>query len=389
MEKHTVLWSVRDLRRKFPQISFPEYQREPSIWSKAAKQRLIDSVVRAFDIASLYVYQGEDGGFECIDGRQRIGALMAFVGESPDNEHNNFEFKIANEIFDDENHPFASLVGARFHQIQERADQGRDPTALAFIDRILDYRLTIVLLARVDRAEEFNLQFTRLNLGTIINSGEKLNAMIGDIRNVCFERLKDHPFLQAVGIPTRRYAKEQLAAQAMLQIFSFKLTGEYTRARHFDLQRFFKENADLDEPRQQWVEDVIGMLDLLGRSFDEAALLRSRAIAVSVVLLAWRLGLRTEAEGGRVAKFMDEFICRVSWQVQKGRELDADGEYRYLFDFQRHVTQASVEKAAVTNRAVLLEREWEAWRARHAFTGDAAFRKRTGIDPSEACRMGV
>ena len=48
------------------------------------------------------------------------------------------------------------------------------------------------------------------------------------------------------------------------------------------------------------------------------------------------------------AKFLEEFLGRLRWQVEKG--LDVDPEYRYLIDFQRHVTQASVEKPAVDAR---------------------------------------
>ena len=54
MKKTISTWSVEDLREKFPQINFPEYQREPNLWSLLDKRRLIDSMVRQFDIASLY-----------------------------------------------------------------------------------------------------------------------------------------------------------------------------------------------------------------------------------------------------------------------------------------------------------------------------------------------
>ena len=54
MRKEIEPWSVQKLREKFSQIDFPEYQREPNLWSLTEKQRLIDSMVRRFDIASLY-----------------------------------------------------------------------------------------------------------------------------------------------------------------------------------------------------------------------------------------------------------------------------------------------------------------------------------------------
>ena len=81
MEKKVVPWSVEDLRANFPRVDFPEYQREPNLWSLIEKQRLIDSMIRRFDIASLYFYRHGDGAIDCVDGRQRIGAIMSFLGE--------------------------------------------------------------------------------------------------------------------------------------------------------------------------------------------------------------------------------------------------------------------------------------------------------------------
>ena len=51
MQKRTSSWRISALCQKIHQISFPEYQREPSVWQRSAKQRLIDSIVREFDIA--------------------------------------------------------------------------------------------------------------------------------------------------------------------------------------------------------------------------------------------------------------------------------------------------------------------------------------------------
>ena len=66
----------------FVDIEFPEYQREPDIWSRDQKQRLLDSILRRFDISSVYFYRREDNGLECIDGRQRINAIMSFLEEN-------------------------------------------------------------------------------------------------------------------------------------------------------------------------------------------------------------------------------------------------------------------------------------------------------------------
>src|SRR4051812_45914311 len=83
----------------FPGIDFPEYQREPNIWSRDQKQRLLDSILREFDIASVYLYRKPDDSLECIDGRQRINAIMAFLNANPaDARDNGFPLRFQNEI---------------------------------------------------------------------------------------------------------------------------------------------------------------------------------------------------------------------------------------------------------------------------------------------------
>jgi hypothetical protein len=383
VQKQTVLWKVSDLAARFSSINFPEYQREPNVWSRGAKQRLIDSIARQFDIASIYLYIDGDGSIDCIDGRQRIGAIMSFLGKNPEDEDNDFEYRVLNEIFQDKDHPYGELEGIRFGELE-----GANPVARAFIVAINTYPLNIVQLSGSRQPEEFNLQFTRLNLGTIINSGEKLHAMVGELRNLCFEQgLGQHAFFETTSLPTRRFSKEQVAAQLVTQVLSREKTGEYTRTRHFDLQRAFKEYARLSTSDKAIVAKATKILDRLEAAFSEVNALRNRAITVSTVLLAWEEGVSTSKAAAEIARFIDGFTCRLQWQVRKG--LDVDSEYRYLIDFQRHLTQASVEKRAVSERARVLREELGRWKDVGEYRGDAEYRKRTGSDPGEACRGGV
>ena len=63
-----------------------------------------------------------------------------------------------------------------------------------------------------------------------------------------------------------------------------------------------------------------------------------------------------------LADFIGEFVEKVREQVRKG--LDYDREERHLLDFQKHVTQASVEPRAVEQRGSMLQAEFERWRER-------------------------
>lgn len=95
-------WTIEELSKNIDNIEFPEFQREPTVWDLEKKQKLIDSILRDFDISSIYFFRKENGGYDCIDGRQRINAIWSFLGvNEADEEDNEFHLKIENEIYDD------------------------------------------------------------------------------------------------------------------------------------------------------------------------------------------------------------------------------------------------------------------------------------------------
>lgn len=382
MRKVAESWKISKLWKKIRQIDFPEYQREPTVWGRDAKQRLVDSIGRQFHIASFYFYMNDESSWDCVDGRQRIGAIMSFLKENPGGDHNGFEYRVLNEIFSEHDNPYSRLDGKNWSEIEALAKNG-EKDARHFRDAFLDYELTVIMLHDSSAPEEFNLQFARLNLGTIINSGEKLNAMVGDLRDLCFEDLAKHKFLESAAIRTRRFATEQLAAQIVAQVFALE-TGrqtrerEFARTRHNDLQRLFKENTQLDADRKKWIEGVRGAMNLLAGQLDGSPALRSRAIVLSAILLAYELHIGSEDEAHSVAAFVSEFVRCLRWQISKG--LDIDPEYHSLVEFQRHLTQASVEKPAVRRRAEMLEDAYNLWRDTGKLPGDEEYEK---AHPSE------
>lgn len=124
----------------------------------------------------------------------------------------------------EKDNPFKDVNGLSFSQISQKAGKKKSGSAAKFKKELFDYQLTVVLLSDSLEDGEFNLQFARLNLGVIINSGEKLNAMVGDLRDICFgdEGLGEHTFLKVVSIPERRFAREQTVAQILAQVFSLE-----------------------------------------------------------------------------------------------------------------------------------------------------------------------
>lgn len=364
MQREAETLTISDLRETFVDIEFPEYQREPTVWSRDQKQRLVDSILRSFDIAAIYFYVREDGGWECIDGRQRLNAIMAFLGDNPSDIDNGFSIRIQNEVTDEGADDLAHLDGKTFAELEQLDELGAIATS------VLDYKVIVVFLSGSHEPSEFNLQFLRLNLGTLINAGEKLHAMVGVMRDVLFDRLGQHPFLARVGVPTRRYARELIAAQIMLEASARAGTGEFARARHFDLQRYLKLYSEYEDPNLSAVSETLDALQAHATTLSER--LRNRAICVSVVLAGWELGIRGDSDlTTEYGRFMELFLGRLAEQVVRMKEFSVDQRYDYLVTFQRHLTQAAVEKPAITFRNDILRREFDVWRETGGLTGDA------------------
>lgn len=379
MERSVDRWSIETLRARFLSISFPEYQRESTVWTRVEKQALIDSILRDFDIASFYFHPDEEESWECIDGRQRIHALRSFFGDSPEDDPDRcFPIRISNEIELHDSFPLPLVNTLTFSELERRAGadpgEGLEPQdieqAATALERIKSFKITVIELAQVRDPSEFNLQFTRLNLGKPINAAEKLKAMTGEMRNLCFRDgapIGKHRFIRSLGIPSRRYAKEMTAAQILAQVFSLgpdRNEDGFVRTRHFDLQDFFKKNYKISESNQPLVTEVQNTLDALSSEIaDPSECLKSRAIAVTLVVFAWKTRLTEDPDRlAKVSSFIDALVADLKeLRSQMNSTAAVSDELIQLREFQRHLSQAAVEKLAVRERSRIFTELFERW----------------------------
>ena len=335
MKKLNYKWSIRELLTKQDLIEFPEYQREPTVWDLDKKRKLIDSILRGLDIASIYLYMREDGVYECIDGRQRINAIFSFLGlnelhESGDGSlryDNNFKFISSDELFGSKKDldSYNNKTWKDLDSLQQKT--------------ILDYEFNVVQITEVVDEEELNLMFLRLQLGSPLNAGEKLKAMVGDMKDLIFNAsnnpLGQHPYFEYLNIPKRRFSRELTAAQMTLNFFSLNQKQGFRRARFIDLQEFFKAHVKLSKSQRQTAELFKKRLDEVYSKLpqDNRLILKNRAIGITTFFFINELLDRGEANS--VPKFIDFlrlFLDRLKVQIEKG--IDIDEQYRDLLKFQ-------------------------------------------------------
>jgi len=364
-------WTIKKLSESYNNIEFPEFQREPTVWNLEKKQRLIDSILRDFDISSIYFFKKENGGYDCIDGRQRINAIISFLGINDKDEHDNaFHLKIENEIYDDKGN-FNDVDAKRFNSFSD-----------AWKNKFLNFKLNIVEIEKVEQDEELNLLFLRLQIASVLNAGEKLHAMTGDLRDWIFLEVRKNRFFEAIKIPQRRYAKEQVAAQIALNYFSKIKNGTFQKSRYVDMQEFFKQYNKLSIEDKKKLKEMEKVYDNIVKYLaDNMKYIKNRAIAVSIFLYCNELiDQYGEKEIDKFGDFFVKLLKTMKWQLSKG--IGMDKAYQNLLSFQTNITQAAGEKYSIQQRHDFLKDYYYHYKKDgQSIKGDAEYKRTLRKDP--------
>jgi uncharacterized protein DUF262 len=318
-----------------------DYQRE-KIWSRKNQEDLLDSIVQNIDIPKIYlarVESHESFDYECIDGKQRMTTLLSFYKPDPP----------------DDDRLRVRVAGDKYTYVGLQSEMPR------IAEKIDNFELTFVTYpANLD--EEFIREiFRRLQLGVRLNSGELLKTHSGAIRDFVYKEMgKEAPFLKNTRLSDRRFSREFTLAQICINSFSLNENGEFVRARYDDLEDFFKEKYDLD-PKDENLARVRSVLKLMDKDFGErASCVSSRAVAVSAYLFAEGLYIRKEAQLiPRFADFYVKLLETIREDLQRLSNYESPRNPLVLEEFQKHISQASVEPYAIKRRSRFLTKAFE------------------------------
>jgi|SRR5579859_487201 len=331
-------WSVEKLEKERNRITFPEYQREKSIWPPEKKSTLIDSILKEIDIPKLYFNRLKNNDIEVVDGQQRLWSIWEFLDGQ------------IKYISDGQRRVFSELTPSQQRNIRE-------------------YELQVTVF---DDADEDYLRelFKRLQLGLLLNTGEKLHAETGKMKNFVFGPLAEHKFVKALGIPPRRFSKETLCAQICINSFTKAKLNTFARTRYEDLNSFFKEYAD---PRAKDLElfnketkRIPDVLDRLWRCFGEKTKeLKNRSYILSVYLFVEDGDLKRDEE-----KQFASFIFLLWRRLKDEAKLGMDRTNRELYSFQSYLSSAPGEEYQIQRRHEKLQEYYDFFKNRGKIKGD-------------------
>lgn len=303
-------WPLLYLYKIRNKISFPIYQRG-LVWDTEKKRLLVDSIFRGIDIPKLYLQKTGDEEWDCIDGHQRIQAIVGFFDG---------EFKYEERTFEE------------LEEAKKRIFE--------------DYNLTITEVDEITE-EEVRLLFTRLQLGVPLNAGEKLNAIKSNLGEFV-KRMKDHPFIENTSIPSRRFAKEQVCAQICNNSSFINKTEEFRNSKYEDLENLYRAYADFDlgsDTANNIMHILYKLNDIFG---EEAREITNRASVVTIYLMVEEMVIGNKLNGKE--EVVRDFYVRFLNNLREESRLGIDATSRFLLSYQSRVIQAADSRVSIAER---------------------------------------
>lgn len=240
------VWTIYDFNERKDKIVLdPEYQRS-NVWKPKKQLLLIDSILRGWEIGQILLnatsQEREGGGFEplyeVIDGQQRLRAIYKFL-----------DGKLAFHQFT----KGTNNVGV-YRILREDYDlRGKKWTADDFPQKVKTkfYTHNITVKVYLNKKEpEVAKIFARVQEGLPLSSSEKLNAILGYIRNGIRD-LSKHELLQNIKISSHRFNHRWIVSHIVYHEINNFTEREFRKAHYTDLRNMYNQHS---EKRRESIE---------------------------------------------------------------------------------------------------------------------------------------
>jgi hypothetical protein len=298
-------YEIRDLHNLYCHKNLnldTEYQRT-EVWSIKKKRRLIDSILRKYDISTIYLRQRINGAqihFECVDGKQRLKSISDFI----DNK-----FAITPDVTSKLEHAYC------FSQLPDRQQWD-----------IRTFKVYAVVISGVDDNTIADI-FMRLQEGERLNDAERLNALTSKMREAVIE-ISRHSFLPATSLKNHRFAYNLYAAQML----TLSASPESSDVRYSTLKRTYELYRN-GIPRKVLEKTKRSLTQLENLLASRSSIIRSKSDILILHLIVSNLLLGYSIIGfeERIANFIIKFITKVSRVSRLANEQSKDPHIQYAY----------------------------------------------------------
>ena len=305
----------------------PDYQR-PLVWPLKAKQLLIDSILRNYDIPKFYLDKKEEDKYDVIDGQQRLRAICDFASNkyktSKDAEELNGEI-LADKKYDDLSHRMKN--------------------------KFETYLLDIIVVIQKENEDEIRDMFLRLQNGVTLKAQEKRNAMVGNMRDFVHS-LSQHDFYKnKIGFKNKRYAHDQSAAQIALS----EIEGEITNVKSGDLDNMYKKHKNFRKDGEE-AKRILRVLNYLNDVFSTEELDLKNFYIVPLYKIISKLidqYVIDNIKPNEIYLWFQEFVEYRARERKKGEDCNID-----ILTFQEFTISRTDSKEAIKTRYDILSKSF-------------------------------
>ena len=333
MHNRVFNWSCSTVVERRARIDqSPVYQRG-AVWTLRQQQRLIDSILRGYDIPKLYFSRRgsvEPYEHDVTDGQQRLIAIWRFFADEyplgPDSE----------DVPD-----FGDLSGAHYSDLPEGAQ-----------DRLKLFHLTICEIADATETEIREL-FLRLQEGASLNPAEKRNAMLGGMRDFVARLGEEHPVFPLTWISNGRFGWHNLAAHAV----RLELAEGPADVKASDLRKMYEDHDQFnqEDPAARRAERVLDYMTRVLHSKPRAMSIKwgfvDLYLAISRLLHRSDVDLDNQEQSFLL---MFEAFEKQRLAVEDLADLGANAkeneDYKYLFNYIDSFTKDGAVKKNIERR---------------------------------------
>ncbi|WP_251446875.1 DUF262 domain-containing protein [Vermiculatibacterium agrestimuris] len=311
----------------------PAYQRHSSLWKKAQKQLLIDSILNGLDIPKFYfqfmppAVENLHYNYAIIDGKQRIETILGFIDD---------EFPLSNEftfLDDSLTQQFGDISGKYFSELESIVP--------ALIARFWQYELNIVFMDTTT-PDIINELFVRLNSGVPVSTSEKRNANGGILSNKIQELCDTSLFFtKKIKIANHRFAQNDLALKLlMLESGEWDLTKK-------SVDNFLNDNRDFRSCSTAF-EELRRKVNSIAEVFvDRDNLLSKKNIIITLYTVLADIPIE------KLRLFMQYFE---NYRVAVQTEDNTNDEHALLNEFTRLLQQGSDKKSSIQERSNIMKK---------------------------------
>lgn len=304
------------------QIMFKTKFQRGGTWKPKNKRYFMDTIRRNWKTSKIVLWKRTNNEYVCVDGQQRLNTIFSFVDPK-----NGFSFSEKGS---------GSFSGKKFK------DLDKDER-----DRIEKYEFDVELISKASINDVADF-FIRLQEGVALIPAEKLNAILGDVRDFVCEVSQHSFFTETISLRDYRFSHNYLSAQIIL-LTKYGLHN----LKSSDLKDMY-ECARLDDKDQERVKD---RLDYLAKTFPKkTGNLRNRATIISMFYFVDKESDSLSFAGK--SDVLRSFLKQFQKELRRQQKLEEKKKDPELQTYRLKVLQAADTLDAIQERHRILQKRF-------------------------------